>query len=818
MLINDNRNGSQSERGPDEGPDAREIWRTLVDSRWLVLGVALSVLTAGAIFTFFRAPVYESSATLRITEEKSAAKNILGDLGSLAGMGGGEEIETEMIVLRSRRIATAVVDSLSLHVELLEPKIPRSSVFAMLEAPEDAVQATFELSLRDDGTYSVRAEDVRGVTRVPEAVSIGRPVRVGDVMLALNTELSDSPPAQIRFRVRPHREAVRELREELRVSRPDAMASVIAVGYRSTDRVLAADVIGAATTAFIRFKSEASRTETGSTVRFLEDQVSVYEIELAAAETQLRSFRERAQVISPRDEATEQVKRLAELQAQRDQVDSERRSLNEMLTRMQTAPTGPGEASPYRQLAAFPTFLSNRAVQDLLQSLTALENERSALLIGRTAESRDVVGLDRRIQEIELQLFQTARSYLDGLNNQLASLDANLARFGSRMEAIPAREVEFARLLRRQELLAEIYTLLQMRLKESEIQFAVVPGDVQIIDPPIVPHRPVAPRPARDLGLAMILGLLAGAGVAFGRKTMDTKVRTSEQAEQLTGGLPVLGTIPLIRRKDLVAVGAPANGNGNGNGKHGPRHGKKAWPGMANPTMAERLVTHRNPRSPVAEAYRALRTNVIFSNIERAPQLIVVTSALAGDGKSTSAANLAITLAQQGSRTLLVDADMRRGLLHQVFDTPREPGLSLVLLSGVELDEAVQKVEIGPGKEPMHFLPTGVLPPNPSELLGSEVMKKLCTELRARYDTVVFDAPPLNLVTDAAVLGTLTDSTLLVTRLGVTDQAALQGAASQLRSLRTVVGGIVLNGVEINTANYGYYGYHEEKAGANGKG
>ena len=157
------------------------------------------------------------------------------------------------------------------------------------------------------------------------------------------------------------------------------------------------------------------------------------------------------------------------------------------------------------------------------------------------------------------------------------------------------------------------------------------------------------------------------------------------------------------------------------------------------------------------------------------------------------------------------------GVLHQVFETRQQPGLSQVLLAGVSLEDAIHKVEIGQGKEPMDFLSTGVLPPNPSELLGSELMKKLSAELRSRYDTVIFDAPPLNLVTDAAVLGRLTDSTLLVTRIGVTDQAALEGAATQLRSLRISVAGLVLNGVELNVSNYGYYGHYDDTVGKDRK-
>jgi capsular exopolysaccharide synthesis family protein len=204
----------------------------------------------------------------------------------------------------------------------------------------------------------------------------------------------------------------------------------------------------------------------------------------------------------------------------------------------------------------------------------------------------------------------------------------------------------------------------------------------------------------------------------------------------------------------------------------------------------------------VAEAYRSLRTNITFARLNHAPRVMVLTSPGPGDGKSTTASNLAITMAQQGHRCLLIDADLRRGRLHESFGIVRDPGLSNVLLGQVTLDDVVH---IDPHGGPS-VLPTGTLPPNPAELLGSERMAALLTETARQYDVIIIDAPPLNLVTDAAVLSRHADGVLVVARAGVTQQGALTYTFAQLAAVNAPVLGTILNDADPQRErHYGSY-------------
>lgn len=759
-----------------------DIWHTLRRNRWLVAGVTAGMLGLGALFTWMQTPVFESGSSVLI-EDKQPGISLMAELAPLGGGGAGRGIETDMLVMRSRLIAEAVADSLALHVGVEKPKLPRSQVLDVVYAPRTEVRRRYTLTRQGDGTY--RAV---GRGQPPVTVRVGQPAKLGQTTIMLKPGIARRAPEEIVVVVHPFRAAVAGVRRTLGVGRTSREVMVVNLNYQNTDPQLAAAVPNATALHFIRHKTGTESQEAAGLVEFLREQVAGYEEQLRSAEGELRDFREASRVVAPVEEATEQVKQLALRTAERDAKRAERDALAGLLQRVGSTPAEGGR-SPYRQLASFPVFLANRMVQDLVASITALENRRTELLVQRTESHPEVVGINERIDQLEEQLYRIARGYLESLDTELGSIDGELARFGTQMAAIPARELEFARRKRETGLLEELYTLLQTRLKEAEIADASVPTNIRVLDLALVPERPISPSPLKNLVLAGAFGLLLGVGLAMGLEALDTKVRTEDEAAALSGGVPVLGTIPRIRVRSLPG--------GRRNGADG--------------ALAARLVTQSDPRSPESEAYRALRTNLTFAGVNGAPQVLVVTSAMPGDGKSTSAANLAVTLAQQGTPTLLVDADLRKGLLHHMMGARKEPGLTHVLLGRASLDEAVQLLPAGEGEVPLAFLPAGVFPPNPAELLGSPRMRELLAQLRQRYGVIVLDAPPLMHVTDAAVLGGMADSTLLVARAGSTEKEALRHAAGRLELLRAPVGGVVLNDLDMHRAGYGYYGMEEDR-------
>ena len=273
--------------------------------------------------------------------------------------------------------------------------------------------------------------------------------------------------------------------------------------------------------------------------------------------------------------------------------------------------------------------------------------------------------------------------------------------------------------------------------------------------------------------LGILVGLLLGLGAAFFLEYLDQTIKSVADIERSVG-TPVLGRIP----QEPKLTGA--------NGRRGEIV----------------ILTKLSADDPAVEAYRALRTNVTFVGAERPVQFITLTSPGPGEGKSTTAANLALVLAQGGSKTLLIDGDLRRSQVHRAFGLVREPGLTDVLIGGARLREAIRP-EVTTN---LDVLPSGQAPPNPAELLGSDAMRRLVSDLRRDYEYIVMDTPPTLPVTDAAIVASVSDATILVMRSGETEESAAQRAVEQLRQVRARVAGAVLNGVSPRRDRY--YSYY----------
>lgn len=765
----------------------RTIWNFIQRNRLLAFGIPIVVLAATAAFVKLTTPVYEATTTVRIDEQQSN----IAVLDALKTLANGSKIETEMEVLQSRSLAEDVVADLSLALGVESPRrVPRSALFEDVQLAPDAPKGEYVLRRRGE-TFSVATKE-------------GKPlgdVRAGGVLRLPGATLALAPGARARAEilvaVAPFEEAVYRFRKTVSVSRPNRDADIVVVRYEGTDPELVRAVPNAMARKFIERRQRVQSAQALSTVRFLDEQLDTLRWQLLAAEDSLKRFREKARVVSPEAEAKAQVGRLVELQAQRDMVEAERAALASLLAEVSAAPSGPeGAPSPLRRLIAFPTLYKNPATSELLRSLSEVENERGELLVKRKPVDPDVQQLTARVHDLEQQLGSIASTYLDGLSAQVASLNVVLGRFGGELDRIPATEVAYARLERQAKVLEEIYTMLQTRLKEAQIAAAVEDPSVRVVDPAIAPLKPIRPNVPLSLGLALVVGLVLGAGAAVAREHLDTRVRSREDLQLATSGIPVLGMIPRIAEARQL---------------DGPRWRRRA-PALPAGTdgFHARLVAIRDPRSPISEAYRSLRTNITFARPERAPKTLVFTSPTPGDGKSTSTSNLAATLAQQGLRCIVLDADLRRGVLHEVLNAPREPGLSNVLLGVCRVEDARSTVAVE-GVGSFDFLASGTLPPNPAELLGSQRMRSLLERLEEEYDAVLLDAPPLNLVTDAAVLGTNVDGVVVVARAGVTERGALHYALEQLAAVRAPVLGTVLNDIDARNGRYygSYYGGYD---------
>jgi tyrosine-protein kinase Etk/Wzc len=763
-----------------------QVWSACVRHRGLALGVPAVVLASTVLFLWWTPPIYEGVTTLRIDQERSG----IAVLEALRTLSSGSKITTEIEELRSRTLAETVVDSLGLPLSLDRPrKLPRSRVLEHVHVARTAPAAQYVLEQTGD-----RAFRLTGGGRAPVQVGIGEPVRLNGVVLVLGPGAAAHD--RLILSVTPFPETVRQFQTALSVVRPNREADLIRVSYRDTDAALARAVPDLIAGAFIARRNAVRTREARSTGDFLADQIATLHAQLTITEDELRSFQERSGALGIEAQSEAAVRRLAEMQADRERLDVERQALARVMAGLGRGGDDPLEPSPARALLGVPSLLRNPAAAELLNALNQAEAHRAALLERRTLEDSEVQVATRQIQQIDRQLGSIAGSYLAGLTAQVNGLDRTLMRFSQQLNRIPEQELQLARLRRQAGVTEELYTALQLRLKEAEIMAAVDDPSVRVIDPATDPNRPVKPSIPLSLALAMMAGMVLGVGSAVAREQLDDTVHSRDEL-QAVAKVPVLGAIPRLARAPVGGGLLPF-----------VLRRERVAPGHDAVQLVDMLQL-----PGVAEAYRSLRTNITFARLDSSPRTLVVTSPAPGDGKSTTAANLAVTMAQQGHRVLLIDADMRRGRLFERFGVAREPGLSNVLRGQTALDAAVHAAPHG-GDRPS-LLPTGTIPPNPAELLGSERMGELLAMALHQYDVIVLDAPPLNMVTDAAVLGRHADGVLVVARAGVTKQAALAYTFEQLAAVNAPVLGSILNDADPQRErHYGSYmdGYYESHA------
>jgi capsular exopolysaccharide synthesis family protein len=353
-------------------------------------------------------------------------------------------------------------------------------------------------------------------------------------------------------------------------------------------------------------------------------------------------------------------------------------------------------------------------------------------------------------------------------------------------------EAQYAILRHEAELNRDLYDALQMRLKEASVTAGLSATNITVVDRAQIPLTPVAPRKSMSLLIGLFGGLLCGTVLAFMVESIDDTLQTSEEVETVSM-LASLATVPHIldetgRRRRKDAQDAPPNG-----------------------AHAQQLIALHSPKSHAAEAYRGLRSSLLLSSIDRPPRVIVVTSAFPGEGKTTTAVNLAIALAQRNERVLLVDADLRRGSLDRVFKLEdRNFGLSTVLTQPAahkELPVALPELPM------LRVLPTGPRPPNPAEMLSSKRMEEQLLQWTLEFDRVVLDTAPVLAVSDTQAMAALADSVILVARAGMTRKRALVRARDLLWRINAPISGVVVNDVDMRLENfytyrYGMYGYN----------
>ncbi len=474
--------------------------------------------------------------------------------------------------------------------------------------------------------------------------------------------------------------------------------------------------------------------------------------------------------------------------------------LNKAVTEAQTA-LASSEAL-YRMAESgnvdlLPQVRNSPVIQDLTRRKSALDDSYTEALTQYGPNFPKVQRIAQQKKEVEEELARAQKIMVGSIEEDyntarqhLELLQEALDRQKTESNELAEKLVQYHILERDAESNKQLYDGLLQKLKEAGITAGLRSSNIRVVDPALVPTAPAGPQKARNILLSFLVGLVGGIGLALFREYLDNTVKSPDDIESLAG-LPSLAVVP-------SQVGS--------NGHHA------RWPHLTHKTSRHTVsgprvetLAHTQPKSQISEAFRALRTSLLLSQAEHPPQVILVTSALPREGKTTSAVNLAVTLAQLGDRTLLFDSDMRKPGIRRALNLPigKETGLSTYLAGVATLDEIVVPHPIISN---LATVLTGPVPPSPADLLSSHRMRDAISELRRRFKFIVIDSPPIMAATDAVIVSSLTDGVLLVVRSGETPKEAFTRTRDLLGAVKSRILGVVLNAVDSSAPDY-YYSY-----------
>ncbi|MGH7515071.1 MAG: polysaccharide biosynthesis tyrosine autokinase [Gemmatimonadales bacterium] len=762
-----------------ESVTVRQVLTVLRRRYQLILAMTLVGASIGLFLASREPATYHANAMLRFAGER---QTLTGDNDEAPGLPKTTDPMMSIVeLIKSRTVAGLVVDTLGLQLASWTPDFTTGlldGVHVDPRAAGDSVNLTF----RPNDVVAKRAD--RTVT-----APYGQMINLGVVQFSVR-----SRPAMetATLGIGGRESAIDGLLAGLLIARRTE-TDVIDVGYTAYDPVSAQRTVNSTVQAFQTLNVQWARERSRRRREFLGEQLAQTDSMLARAQGELANFRSRQQLASSADKLKAEQETALQIETRMAELDADRRTFSALQQQLKSGDEQ-ARVQAIRALGTAPGIGDNQAVGTIYHQLLIYQDRLDSMTTGpwkASATNPDVIQLKGLAASTTSKLEDAVASQMKTLDARMEAMAALRRQSGASIQVLPAMAEEEMRLNRRVDALAGLGDDLRKDYNKARMAEAVEAGDVDVVDMADVPYAPVLTASAVKLALGIVLGLMLGLLLAYLLEALNTSVRRPEDLEAVLH-VPGLAVIPRIS-------GGSGNGRSRLRGLLGS--GKGARPGAGSPMSGGQTF------SIGIEAFRNLRTSLIWSDGGEALKTLVVTSAAPGEGKTLTAANLAVTLAYDGLRVLLVDCDIRRPRVHGLFHLPRAPGLMELLTAssapGAPRLPAIRDTSV----VGLSILPCGALPSNAANLLSGTRMKVLLQELREQYDIIVLDTPPVLATADAGIVASLTDGVLLVVRAGATDKNAAQRACQQLANVGARVIGTVLNDPGGQVAKEGDYYY-----------
>jgi capsular exopolysaccharide synthesis family protein len=749
----------------------RDYWRAVYKHLWLVIGITALVTMLAAIYMARKPDIYEANSRVQVDLENTNGLSGTSKNSSviLNNQTDPAYFNTQLQILTGPGLLRRVVKTLDLEHD------------QSFLRPQGRTQSTWQSLLKMFGLGGKKSDGEKAEPSNEVPLSNGvAPASSSDNLVEAKQLAPYVSGLQGGLKVEPVKETrgggVKETR-------------LIDIRFTHSDPQVAAKIVNAVAGVFVRSNLEKKNEVNSSTGDFLSKKVADLQSQIREGEERLVTYARSKEILSLNDQSQNTVvERLAGLnrqllEAEKDRIQAEADYL---------ASKRPGASEAKAEDAA-------KTISEYESKLAELKSRREQLLVDNTEEWFEVKEVNQQIAILEKQLKDTRNratsvvktnietKYLEAKSREDALRSAYNRQRGETMTQNEAA-INYRIIQQEIETNKELLAGLLQRSKENDVVLAGTPNNIHVVDYAIAPDSPVGPGRMRVVVLALVLSLGFGMAFAIFLEYLNDTVRSTEDVEKMLR-LPTLAVIPAIgdlkgpARRLLPGVGAKNNG---------------AY------QNSNELLLDADARSPLAEAYRHLRTSVLLSTAGRPPKTLLITSSVPSEGKTTTAINTAISLAQTGAKVLVIDADMRRPRLHSLFDIEKRMGLSSILSSEMSEAEVFSMIEQHE-QSGLYLLTAGPIPPNPAELIGSEQMRRLISSLEPTFNHIVIDSPPIASFTDGVLISSIVDGVLLVVHGGKSTRDVVRRSQQLLHDVGAKIFGVVLNNVHLRPHDYYYY-------------
>ena len=754
--------------GEEDAPEGelhlRDYWRTIRKRLWLIIGLAVIVSTIAALKQSRQPDIYQAHARVQVdTESNNPA------LGASKGSNyyvdnsymDPEYFNTQVQILSSPTLLRRVARTLDLEHNrtFLDPRVETHSTWQNLR--------------RMVGFGSKPKEPARSQSLAPDST----------VLTSSTSASGDQADIE---RLAPYVDSLEGILDVVQVKK----TRLIDIRATHTDPKVATKVVNATADAFALWNLEVKTKTNNMAGTYLEKRIAELQSQIRSGEEQLANYAQSHEILSLDASQNTVVERLTGLNRELLEAENERH-LAEAAYR---ATLQPGAAEANAEIA-------DKSIAEFKGKLVELKQKRAQLLLTDTDESPELKDVNQQIVTLEKQLEETRGGAKKVITVNLESnyrkaLDREKALRDSfnkqRAETVAQNQAAINYNILKQEIETNKGLLdgLMQRSKENDVTMAGTPNNIHVVDYAAVPKSAIGPQRLQGVFLALALTLVFGIALALFLDYLDDTIKSPSDIESGLR-LPSLAIIPIAGKigQRFLPITRALQRNGHNGGR-------------------ELLINEIGP-SAQAEAYKHLRTSILLSTPGRAPKTLLVTSSVPAEGKTTTAVNTATVLAQTGAKVLIIDADMRRPRLHQVFGLPNNDCLSAILSSEIAEGEILARINQYKDSN-IYLLSSGAIPPNPAELLGSSQMRRLLDIVSKTFTHIVIDSPPIASFTDGVLIASLVDGVILVVHGGKTSRQVVRRSRQTLNEIGAKIIGVVLNRAEVSPHDYYNYRYKYE--------